>query len=238
MNSSRVKKDLKKFINEDKISVLQSFFKTGKGQYGEGDRFLGITAAHQRIIAKKYRELSFDEISKLLESRYHEHRMTGLLILTYKYEKADEKDRVQIAKFYISQFDRINSWDLVDVTTPKILGHHYFLRSRRELYNWVRSKNMWHRRIAILTTFYFIKQGDFEDTFKIVRLLLNDKEDLIHKSAGWMLREVGKRDSIKLEKFLMKHYSKIPRTMLRYAIEKFPEKKRQEYLKMGCDDKK
>jgi len=206
------------------------FFKTGKGEYGEGDTFWGITMPKQRMVAKKYLDLALPDIQKLLNSDVHECRMTGLLILTYQFNKASDGTRKKIADFYIRNTKRINNWDLVDVTTPRILGKYLLDKDRKILYTFAQSKNLWERRIAIITTQVFISEKQYEDTLNIAELLLTDKHDLIHKAVGWMLREVGKYDQETEEKFLRKHYKKMPRTMLRYAIEKFPEKMRKAYL--------
>ena len=228
---NQLKKDLKKLANPEKAGILQRFFKTGKGEYGEGDLFLGITVPEQRKIAKKYSELPLKETQKLLSGKIHEQRLTALLILVIKYKKADDTDKKKISHFYIKNFKHINNWDLVDLSSEKILGDYLLEKDKSLLYRLARSKNLWERRIAVITTFAFIRNNRFDDTLKISGLLLNDRHDLIHKAVGWMLREIGKRDQEVEEKFLKKHYRKMPRTMLRYAIEKFDEKKRQFYLK-------
>lgn len=228
---NQLKKDLKKLANPEKAGILQRFFKTGKGEYGEGDLFLGITVPEQRKIAKKYSGLPLKETQKLLSGKIHEHRLTALLILVIKYKKADDTDKKRISHFYIKNFKHINNWDLVDLSSEKILGEYLLEKDKSLLYRLAKSKNLWERRIAVITTFAFIRNNRFDDTLKISGLLLNDRHDLIHKAVGWMLREIGKRDQAVEEKFLKKHYRKMPRTMLRYAIEKFDEKKRQFYLK-------
>jgi 3-methyladenine DNA glycosylase AlkD len=228
---NRLKQDLKKLANREKAKILQRFFKTGQGEYGEGDVFLGITVPEQRKIAKKYSALPLKEIQKLLSGKIHEHRLTALLILVIKYKEAADNDKKEIVDFYIKNFRQINNWDLVDLSAEKILGDYLLERDKSLLYKLTKSKNLWERRIAIITTFQFIKNNRFNDTLMISEILLNDKHDLIHKAVGWMLREIGKRDQEVEEKFLQKHYRKMPRTMLRYAIEKFDEEKRQFYLK-------
>ncbi len=228
---NRLKSDLKKLANPEKAKILQRFFKTGKGEYGEGDVFLGITVPGQRKIAKQYSDLPLKETGELLSSRIHEHRLTALLILVIKYKKADENVRKKLATFYIKNFRHINNWDLVDLSAEKILGDYLLDRDKSLLYKLTKSKNIWKRRISIMTTFQFIRNNRFDDTLKISELLLQDEHDLIHKAVGWMLREIGKRDQAVEEKFLKQHYRKMPRTMLRYAIEKFDEEKRQFYLK-------
>ncbi len=210
---------------------MSGFFKTGKGQYGEGDVFFGLTVPQQRIVAKKYKNLLLADIQTLLKSKIHEHRLIALIILAELYKKADEKIKKEIAKFYLRNTKFINNWDLVDLSAEKILGEHFMDRDKKIIYKLVKSKNIWERRIAVLTTFQFLKNHKFDDTLKVAELLLNDTHDLIHKATGWMLREVGKRDRATEEKFLLKHYKKMPRTMLRYAIEHFDEKKRKFYLK-------
>ena len=230
---NNLKKDLKKFANPKRAKVNQWFFKTGKGEYGEGDVFIGLTMPDVRKIAKKYIHLSIKEVEQLLHSKIHEHRMVALVIWTYQFEKADNKTREKIYKAYLRNTKWINNWDLVDVTTPGIVGMFLLDKDRKILYDLAKSKNLWEKRIAILATFAFInKNKESKDTLKIAEILLDDEHDLIHKGVGWMLREVGKRVSQqKEEEFLRKYYKKMPRTMLRYAIERFDEKKRQFYLK-------
>lgn len=227
---NKILKELKKEKDPEKAKGLSRFFKTGKGQYGEGDVFWGIKVPAQRRIIKEFKEASFDDIQILLDSKVHEQRLTGLLILVEKYKKSEDKKAIY--NFYLSNTRNINNWDLVDLTAPNIIGF-YLLERKRErkiLYSLVKSKNIWERRIAILSTFTFLRNKDYEDTLKISELLLKDEHDLIHKAVGWMLRETGKRDE-KVEKdFLKKHYKTMPRTMLRYAIEKFPQKERERYL--------
>jgi len=208
------------------------FFKTDKGQYGFGDIFLGVRAPKIRLIAKKYIDISITDMKILIRSKYHEERFLGLIILVNKYSKTKDKKTInQLYKIYISSFKYINNWDLVDVTCPHVTGKYLIDKDRSILYKWAKSDDLWTKRIAIVSTFSFIRQNDLEDTFKIAEILLQDKHDLIHKAVGWMLREAGKRDLEKEEIFLKKYYRDMPRTMLRYAIEKFPESKRQAYLK-------
>lgn len=232
MTAGNVVKDLNIYADEKKARHLQGFFKTGKGEYGEGDIFIGVVVPNQRVVAKKYKELPLTEIQKLLNSKIHEHRLTALLILTYKFPKTDEDTKKQIVDFYLRNTAHINNWDLIDLSSVEILGG-YFLghpEYKKILYKFSHSKSLWERRIAIISTFTLIRNRQFEDSLKIANALLHDKEDLIHKAVGWMLREIGKRDLATEENFLKKHYQTMPRTMLRYAIEKFPEKKRQSYL--------
>ena len=230
-----LKKDLRRDASKEKARILSGFFKTGKGQYGEGDVFLGVTVPKARIIARKYAEISFGDIKKLLDSPIHEERLVALLILVEQYKEGDVNMREKIFEFYIKNLKRANNWDLVDLSADKILGAHLFSapkKMRALLNKLAQSKNLWERRSAVVATFYFIKKGDFAPTLAIVKQLLRDEHDLIHKSAGWMLREVGKRDLSALENFLLenKRYQSMPRTMLRYAIERFPETKRKKYL--------
>ena len=222
---------LRVYAKPEKIPIYQNFFKTGKGEYAEGDKFIGVTVPDTRKVAKKFVGVSFNELILILSSPIHEDRMCALLILTYKYLIANEKEKREIVDFYIENHLSGNNWDLIDCVSNKILGPWLMDKDKTILYNYAKSNNLWERRISIITTFYFIKNNQFEETLKIAEILLNDKHDLIRKAVGWMLREVGKRESNILESFLNKHYKNMPRTMLRYAIEKFPEEKRQLYLK-------
>lgn len=231
MTAENVKKELKKASNKEKVAVYQRFFKTGKGEYGEGDRFIGVTVPAQRIIAKKYQTLLLAEISHLLASPVHEHRLTGLLILVYRFAQAPEGDRQAIFEFYLAQIARINNWDLVDVTAPPIVGEYLVGRDWSVLKRIAASDSLWERRIAILSTFAFIRRGRHQECFELAKILMHDRHDLMHKAVGWMLREVGKRcDERLLCDFLDQHAISMPRTMLRYAIERLPESLRQHYL--------
>ncbi|UCG45027.1 MAG: DNA alkylation repair protein [Candidatus Bathyarchaeota archaeon] len=229
----RIKNNLSQLGNPEKARILSQFFKTGKGQYGEGDVFLGISVPEQRKIAKKYFDLPLNDLQELLDSEIHEHRLTALLILIHKYRQADSAGKNRIFRFYLKNTENINNWDLVDLTAPKIVGNYLLNKDRSFLYKLAKSNNLWERRIAILSTLNFIRNNDFEDTLKISELLLHDKHDLIHKAVGWMLREIGKKDQEVEERFLIKHKIQMPRTMLRYAIEKFDENKRKFYLSRG-----
>jgi 3-methyladenine DNA glycosylase AlkD len=228
---SQIKKDLARLKNPEKAKVLSGFFKTGKGEYGEGDKFLGIIVPDQRKIAKKYTDIGLTDTQKLLSSKIHEHRLTALFILIGKYKKANETEKKKIFNFYLKNTRNINNWDLVDLSAPNIVGDYLLEKNREILYHLSRSTNLWEKRIAILATLAFIRNNDFKDTLEISKVLLRDKHDLIHKAVGWMLREIGKRDLKTEEEFLKKHYKIMPRTMLRYAIERFPEEKRLNYLK-------
>jgi 3-methyladenine DNA glycosylase AlkD len=228
---NRIRKDLDKLKNPAKAKILAGFFKTNKGEYGAGDIFLGISVSKQRQIAKKYFGTGLKILQELLKSKIHEERLTTLFILIDNYEKADETEKEKIVNFYLKNTKYINNWDLVDLSAPKIIGDYFFKKDKSILYKLVKSNILWERRIAIIATAEFIKNNQFKDTLKISQLLLDDKQDLIHKAVGWMLREIGKRDQKIEEEFLKKYYKKMPRTMLRYAIEKFTENKRQTYLK-------
>ncbi len=230
MTANAVKRALQAYARPQKAKVAEWFFKTEKGNYGEGDVFIGITVPEQRIVAKQFLALPLPEIKTLLQSKIHEHRLTALCILVYRFQKADTAERKQIARFYIANRARVNNWDLVDASAAQILGVSLLKKDRKILYRFARSKNLWERRIAIVATWAFIRANDHKDTLAISEMLLNDKEDLIHKATGWMLREVGKRSEKALVTFLDKNVRKMPRTALRYAIEKFAEKKRKEYL--------
>lgn len=226
-----IKDDLSKLASSQKAKILGRFFKTGKGEYGEGDVFLGLSVPQQREIAKKYPHLTLKELQKLLSSKIHEHRLTALFILMMKYKKSTDSEKREIFDFYLKNTENINNWDLVDLSAPSIVGDYLLANDRSILYKLAMSKNLWEKRIAMLSTYAFIRRGQFTDTLKIAEVLLNDKHDLIHKAVGWMLREVGKKDQNAEEKFLQKHYHQMPRTMLRYAIEKFDEEKRKHYLR-------
>ena len=224
-------KELEKIADPKQAEISRRFFKTGQGEYGEGDIFLGIKVPVLRQITKNYYNLSLPKIQELLKSEIHEHRMVGIFILNQKYKKASEDEKANIFNFYMINTKRINNWDLVDLSAPNIVGDFLFDKKKNILYELVRSENLWERRIAIISTFAFIRKNEFKDGLAISELLLGDSHDLIHKAVGWMLREVGKREQEVEEKFLKAHYKKMPRTMLRYAIEKFEEGKRQGYLK-------
>ena len=229
-----IKQDLQACANTAHAKSNMQFFKMGMGEYGEGDEFLGVKVPDQRVVAKKYyKTTSIEEAFELLQSSIHEHRRTSLFILVYKFEKASALEQKKIAELYLKNASHVNNWDLVDSSAPHILGS-YLLENgdkREVLYEFAKSENLWKRRIAVLACFRFIAADDFVDFSAIAKILLNDEHDLIHKAVGWGLREVGKRNIKVEEDFLDKHYKNMPRTMLRYAIEKFDEKKRQGYLK-------
>ena len=225
-----IEQRLKDVADPEKARLLQRFFKTGPGEYGEGDRFLGIMVPMTRKLVKEYQDASLAEVAKLLRSPIHEARLLALLLLVRNFEKGDDTVRKAVYTLYLGNTGFINNWDLVDLSAPRIVGGYLKSRSRRPLYRLVRSKSLWERRIAVLATFFFIRENDVNDALRIAALLLRDEEDLLHKSVGWMLREVGKRDVAALEAFLKHHARRMPRTMLRYAIERFPESKRKRYL--------
>jgi 3-methyladenine DNA glycosylase AlkD len=212
-------------------AFAQRYFKTGPGQYGEGDHFLGIRAPVMRKLARAHLSVTLGTCAALLRSRYHEARLLGVLILALKSERGDDRVREAVYELYLRNTARVNNWDLVDVSAPRIVGGYLAERNRSVLVRLARSASLWERRIAILATQHFIRRGEFDDTFRIADLLLEDREDLIHKATGWMLREVGNRDRAAEEAYLKTRYARMPRTMLRYAIEKFPEPRRRQYLK-------
>ena len=209
----------------------QKFFRTGPGEYGEGDRFLGITVPLTRKMAKQCKSLTHQEIYELLQSPYHEERLLALLVLVERFKKCDPPQQKPIFNSYVKHKKFINNWDLVDSSAAYIVGAYLMDKDKSLLYKWAKSKNLWDRRIAIMATFQFIKHRQFNDTLAIATILLHDSQDLIHKAVGWMLREIGNRDLAVEEAFLQQHYRQMPRTMLRYAIEKLTEKRRQQYLK-------
>jgi len=225
---SNLKKELKTKANSKKAKILQRFFKTGPGEYGEGDVFLGIVVPDIRKLVKKYSNLKMKEVIRLLHSKIHEERLIALLIMIDKFQV--EGDKKKIYNLYLKNTKYINNWDLVDLSAYKIVGDYLINKPKLILYKLAKSKSIWERRISIIATFNFIKNNEFKETLKIAKILLNDEHDLIHKAVGWMLREVGKRDLKIEESFLRKYCKKMPRIMLRYSIEKFPEKKRKQYL--------
>lgn len=230
---TNLKQDLKKLANQEKAKQCARFFKTGKGEYGEGDVFLGIKVPDQRKVAKKYKNLSLDDLQQLISSKIHEERLTTLFILVGKYKRAqkDPNLKKEIVNFYLKNTKNINNWDLVDSSAHHIVGDYLLNKNKTILYKLAKSDNLWEKRIATISTFTFIRHNQFADSLEISKILLNDKHDLIHKAVGWMLREVGNRNLETEEKFLKRHYKNMPHTMLRYAIEKFEEGKRKGYLK-------
>ncbi len=245
MTLQSLKQDVSKLKNPAKAKLLQRFFKTGEGEYAEGDKFLGIMVPHSRELVKKYWQiLSLKEVDKLVKSPWHEERLIGLLVLVKRFEAqtkySDNSDKVrrfgsetQVYDFYLSHTKYINNWDLVDLTAPKIVGAYLRNKNKSILIKLAKSKSLWERRIAVLATFDFTYYKKPEWTLKISKLLLSDKHDLIHKAVGWMLREVGKRCNEKLlTDFLNKHAKQMPRTMLRYSIELLPTNKKAYYLNL------
>jgi len=228
---TELKNELNNLSNKEHAHTLQRFFKTGPGEYGEGDQFIGIKVPVLRSVAKKHYSLTYNELEVLIRSPIHEERLTALFILVHKFKKADESEKENIFNFYMQHKKYINNWDLVDLSADKIAGAYLFNKDVSVLFELADSENLWDKRIALLSSFNFIKNGVFDISLQLAEKLLHDKHDLIHKGVGWMLREIGNRDINTLEGFLFKHYKTMPRTMLRYAIEKFPEAKRQQYLK-------
>jgi len=227
----KIKSELKQISDPAHAEKLQGFFKTGKGEYGEGDIFLGVRVPDQRRIAKKYWNIPLTDVLVLLQSGVHEHRLTALFILTQQFNKGDDETRQKIVDLYLCNTACVNNWDLVDSSAHKILGAWLVDKDRDVLYGLAESGSLWDRRISIISTFAFIDRGDMVDAVSLAGMLVDDGHDLIHKASGWVLREVGKKDQSVLEKFLLEHYEAMPRTMLRYAIERLPEERRKFYLK-------
>ena len=226
-----VQKELRGLANPTLAQSLGRFFKTGPGEYAEGDRFLGVKVPPIRALAKKYSELTFPDLQILLESEFHEERVLGVITLVMRARTAKtDADLGKIYSFYVKNRRYINNWDLVDISAEHITGAYLYKRPKNQLTEWAKSSLLWERRIAIISTFHYIRRNEFKETLRISKILLNDEHDLIHKAVGWMLRETGKRDLKTQEAFMRQYYKKMPRTMLRYAIEKFPEEKRKTYL--------
>ena len=228
---ARLRNELAALADPQTAEHAQRFFKTGKGEYGEGDQFIGIRVPALRRLARQYRELRLDQIETLLQSKIHEQRQIALFIMVDQFRRGGRSVRSKLYDLYLRNTGHINNWDLVDASAEHIVGAWLIDRRRAPLLRLASSELIWERRIAIMATFHYIKNGHFTETLRIARTLLKDREDLIHKAAGWMLREVAKRDRKVAEGFLRTHYHVMPRTMLRYAIEKFPEDLRQAYLK-------
>jgi 3-methyladenine DNA glycosylase AlkD len=231
MKAEDIRKRLLDLEDKEKAKTLQRFFKTGPGEYGEGDIFLGVMVPQLRKLSKEYGELDLGEVEALLKSSVHEERLLALLILIRKYNRGGEAEKKKIYGLYLKSTRWINNWDLVDLSAPNIVGDFLMKRSREPLYRLACSPSLWERRIAILATFQFIKSHQFDETLRIGEILISDQEDLIHKAVGWMLREVGKRDPAAEESFLREQYRQMPRTMLRYAIERFPAARRELFMK-------
>lgn len=226
-NLREMRKAIRDLADPKRAAVLQGFFKTGRGEYGEGDRFVGLTVPQVRLLVKRFHPAEFRRISGLLRSPVHEDRLLALLLLVERYQRGTPADRDRAFDLYVRSFRWINNWDLVDASAPYLVGSHVV---RKQLLRWARSTNLWTRRIAMLSTFARLRAGRFGDTLAVAAVLLSDKEDLLHKATGWMLREVGKRDRASLETFLRRHSRKMPRTMLRYAIERLPPARRKAWL--------
>lgn len=227
-----IKQALEKLADPLRATNSARFFKTGPGQYGEGDKFIGVTVPDQRKVAKKFRQAPMSEVIDLLQSPVHEHRLTALFIMVDQYRRGDEQIKKQIASLYHKNRAYVNNWDLVDSSAPYIIGDYLINHSPNVLFRLASSKSIWDRRMAVISTFAFIKENQFDLTLKIADMLLNDKEDLIHKAVGWALREVGKKDTQKLLDFLDHHANKMPRTALRYALEKLDAKSKQHYMSL------
>jgi len=239
MTAENVQATLQKHASAQDAEFLQRFFKTGEGQYGAGDVFIGVRMPQTRQVAREFKNLPLREVQKLLGSRVHEHRMAALIILTLQYPQADKPDKQKIYEFYLDNLrrDRINNWDLVDVSAPHVIGAYLMGRSHNPLFELAASQDLWQRRAAIISTFAFIAQGDAATTLQLAEILLNDPRDLIHKAVGWALREVGKRCNRQLLlDFLDKHAGEMPRTMLRYSLEHLPPEQRRQYMKKKTDN--
>jgi 3-methyladenine DNA glycosylase AlkD len=226
-----VETHLRQLADPERAQIQQRFFKTGPGEYGQGDIFWGIRVPELRVTARRFHQLPLPEITRLLNSGVHEHRLLALFMLIRLFERGADGERKRIYDLYLQHTHRVNNWDLVDASAPAIAGGYLYDKTRQPLYDLARSQDLWERRIAVLATFYFIRRDQFTDTINIAGMLVGDEEDLIHKACGWMLREIGKRDRDIEERFLKQHHRQMPRTMLRYAIEKFPDDLRQAYLK-------
>jgi 3-methyladenine DNA glycosylase AlkD len=232
---AQAQRRLRALANPERAQFLLRFFRTGPGQYAEGVVFLGLTMPDVRTLARDFAGLPLEDVVELLHSKWHEERTLALLLLVKRSAKADAGTRAHIARLYLDNTAFINNWDLVDLSAEHVIGGWLRDRDRAVLYQLARSASLWERRIAVLATFHFIKQGDFTDTLRLCELLLDDSHDLIHKATGWMLREVGKRDVTALRNFLDEHAPRMPRTMLRYAIEKLPELERKRFMAVKRD---
>ncbi|MGE4234383.1 MAG: DNA alkylation repair protein [Bacteriovoracia bacterium] len=232
MSYLQARKALHRYANSKKAQELRRFFKTAKGEYAEGDVFIGVMVPQTRVVAKKYKKLAFSDLRKLISSKIHEERLLGLIILVQQFKVSSKDHQKKVYEFYLENMRYINNWDLVDVTCRDIVGAYLDNKPRKLLYKLARSNVLWERRIAIISTFYFIRNGEFSDTIAISEVLLNDREDLLHKAVGWALREVGKKDVKTLKVFLDKHSIVMPRTMLRYAIERLSVRERRYYMNL------
>lgn len=231
MTAKDIADELNALENPADAAFLQRFFKTGKGQYGEGDVFIGLRVPQTRVIAKKYRDLPLLEIEKLLDSPIHEHRLCAVIIMTERAKRAkDDSEKEDLYQLYLRRSDRINNWDIIDISCGHVVGGYLLDKPRDPLYKLVKSKVMWERRIAIISTSRFIADGQVDDTFELAEKLLRDDQDLIHKATGWMLREAGKRDELRLKDFLDQYAAVMPRTMLRYSLEKLHPADKAHYM--------
>ena len=234
MTAMDVQRALHVHASTARAKTSASFFKTGPGEYGEHDRFIGVTVPNQRSVARKFSDLPHSEIVTLLKSPIHEHRLTGLLILVEQYKHGNNAVKKKVVRLYLSQTASVNNWDLVDCSAPYILGQHYLAYGgEKKLYTLAKRDSLWERRTAIVATHAFIRTGVLSHTYAISERLLTDEHDLIHKAVGWMLREAGKRDKVSLERFLKTHVRHMPRTTLRYAVERFSRDKRSHWLRCG-----
>lgn len=224
---------LKDKANPGKVPILLKFFQVFPGGYGEGDQYMGVTVPDQREVARQFfKEICLEDLSQLIKNPFHEVRLTGLLALVYRYEKTkSETEQRKLVDFYLAHLDFVNNWDLVDSSCYQILGHFYWKKDKTVFYELADSGHLWRQRVAMISSFYWIKKGEFADALALAEMLKNHPHDLMHKAVGWMLREIGKRDLETEIEFLKKHYQSMPRTALRYAIEKFPEDLRQDFLK-------
>lgn len=230
MTYKTVQKELRKYASKKRAETSAWFFKTGKGQYGEGDKFIGVSNPDARKVATAHKDLDFKEVKALLDSKVHEDRFVGAEILVAKYERGDSKEKKKVFDFYLKNRGRINNWDLVDTSASYIVGDFLLDKDRSILYKLIKSKSLWDRRIAVVGAHAFIKQKDFKDIFAFTEMLLGEKEDLMHKALGWMLREVGKKDERALTSFLDIHAKALPRTTLRYAIERLAAVQKKRYM--------
>ena len=236
MNAAELIAKLEAMADPERAKAVARFFKCSPGEYGEGDQFRGIPVPTVRAAIRPFRSLALPEIDKVLQSPWHEDRLAALLLLVHQFERGDEGARKSTYDLYVQRFDRINNWDLVDTSAPQIVGGWLADRDRRVLTKWAKSPRLWTRRVAVLATLFFIRQGDFDDILRLAAMLLDDREDLMHKAVGWMLREAGKRDESVLDAFLVEHCRAMPRTMLRYAIERLEPAKRERYMRGAVGD--
>lgn len=230
MTAKEIRQELEAYIDPVKKEYLPNFFKTGKGQYGEGDKFLGIVVPNTRLVAKKHKDVPFEVIRDLMRSEYHECRLCGLLMLVERFKKSNEEQRKELYDFYLTQTGRINNWDLVDLSAPYIVGEYLKDKSRKDLYRLADSRLLWEQRIAVVATATLIRKNDLTDIYALSEKLLHHRHDLMQKAIGWMLREAGKKDKARLVAFLEAHRLEMPRTMLRYSIEKFTEDERKYFM--------